>query len=104
MSENYGRASLKQRDGKVKPLKLEALKMSDTALTLDKIFEEAGLVAKWEARGEARGDARGEDRKAIDVAKNMIALGYPQEAIVSVTGLDFEKVKELFLDRENQQD
>ncbi|MDR3341758.1 MAG: hypothetical protein LBT14_03030, partial [Treponema sp.] len=27
----------------------EALKMSDTALTLEKVFEEAGLIAKWEA-------------------------------------------------------
>jgi hypothetical protein len=33
----------------------EALKMSDTALTLDKVLEDSGLTAKWEARGEERG-------------------------------------------------
>jgi hypothetical protein len=32
----------------------EAVKMSDVALTLDKVLEDAGLVAKWEARSEAR--------------------------------------------------
>jgi hypothetical protein len=37
----------------------EVLKMSDASLTLDKIFEEAGLTAIWEARGEAKGKARG---------------------------------------------
>jgi hypothetical protein len=38
----------------------EAVKMSDVVLTLDKVLEDAGLVAKWEERGEARGEARGE--------------------------------------------
>ena len=42
----------------------EVLKMSDAAMTLEQIFEEAGLVAKWEARGEARGIA--------EIARNML--------------------------------
>ena len=81
-----------------------ALKMSNTQLTLDEIFEEAGLVAKWEARGEAkgkaigeeRGQAMGEERKAVDVAIKLIQLGIPFETIVTATGLDPEKVKSLY--------
>ena len=61
----------------------EAIKVSDTGLTLDQIFEEAGLVAKWE------------ERKALSIAKNMVELGYSIEDIVSATSLDAEKVKGL---------
>ena len=66
----------------------EVIKMSNTALTLDEIFEEAGLVARWEARGE--------ERKALDIAQNMINFGLPMETVISVTKLDPEKVKELY--------
>ena len=66
--------------------------MDDTTLTLDQIFENAGLVAKWEARGEARGEAN----KALDIAQNMVNSGFPLETIVSITELDPEKVKTLF--------
>ena len=62
----------------------EALKMSDTMLTLEQILEKVGLTARWEARGREQ------------TALNMIKLGYPMESIVSVTQLDSGKVKELF--------
>jgi hypothetical protein len=55
---------------------VEAMKMSDTALTLDKVFEEAGLVAKWEVIGEAQG----KEKEALAIAKNMINLDLPMEA------------------------
>ena len=78
----------------------EAMKMSSAAKSLDEVFERTGLAAKWEARGEARGmtigEAKGEERKAIDVAQNMINLGLPLETIVSATRLDPEKVKTLY--------
>jgi hypothetical protein len=67
----------------------EAMKMSDTALTLDKIFEEAGLVAKWEARGEARG----EEKKAAEIAKNMLRSGISMEQTAALSGLGIDKVK-----------
>ncbi|MDR2701697.1 MAG: hypothetical protein LBB72_04635 [Spirochaetaceae bacterium] len=44
----------------------------DETLTLDKVFEETGLAAKWEARGEARGEVRGKE----EVARNACTL-YP---------------------------
>jgi hypothetical protein len=33
----------------------EVSKLSDVALTMDKVLEEAGLTAVWKARGEERG-------------------------------------------------
>ena len=70
----------------------EALKMSKTVTSLDDVLEEAGLTAKWEARGEAVG----EERKALKIAQNMVNLGLPFETVISATGLDPDKVKELF--------
>ena len=83
--------------------------MGDAALSLDDVFERTGLAAKWEARaeargeakGEARGEIRGEERKAIDIAKNMIKMGLPKETIVTATGLKQKKVKELFKEVNN---
>ena len=74
----------------------ELMKMSKTELTLDQIFEEAGLTAKWEARGEAKGEARAGKRKAIAIAQNMVNQGYPIEAIVAATELDSDTVAQLF--------
>jgi hypothetical protein len=70
----------------------EAAKMRKDTLTLEQVFEEVGWAAKWEARGEARG----ETSKAIDIAKNMIALGFPAETIISATKLEPEKVNDLY--------
>jgi len=61
----------------------EALKMSDTSLTLDEIFEEAGLVAKWEGR------------KALDIARNLLRMNMPLDQIVTATGLTREEVENL---------
>jgi len=80
---------------------MEALKMSDTQLTLDKVFEEVGLVAKWESRGkargiaegEARGEARGEERKASEIARNMLKNGFSMEETSKLSGLDIAKVR-----------
>jgi len=66
----------------------EAIKMSNSNLTIEQVLEDVGWIAKWEARGE--------ERKAIAIAQNMINLGYPVEAIVSVTNLDEERVEELY--------
>ena len=65
----------------------EVLKMSDAALTLDQIFEDAGLVAKWEARGEARG------RK--EIARNLLQNGFSREQTAKFSGLDIAQVNTL---------
>jgi len=72
---------------------MEALKMSDTQLTLDKVFEKAGLVAKWEARGEARGIAKGEEQKASEIARNMLKKGFSVEETSKLSGLSIKKIR-----------
>ena len=66
----------------------EVIKMSDSTITLEQVFEEVGWIAKWEAKGE--------ELRALKIAKNMIKQELPFETIVSVTQLDPEKVKELY--------
>jgi hypothetical protein len=77
----------------------EVSKLSDVALTMEKVLEEAGFTALWEARGvalgEARGVALGEEKGKIEVAKNLLAKGWSIEDIVEVTKLDEETVKGL---------
>ena len=78
--------------------------MSRTALpTLDEVLEEVGLTAIWEARGEARGEAigeargeaKGEERKALEIARNMLNSGFPVEQAAALSGLDVEKIRAL---------
>jgi hypothetical protein len=65
----------------------EVSKMSDAVLTMDKVLEEAGLIAKWEARAEAR--------KELEIARKMKARGTPLDYIAEDTGLPLEKIAEL---------
>ena len=66
----------------------EAKKMSSSAKTLDEVLERTGLIAEWESRGE--------ERKSLKIARNMINSGFPLETVVSMTELEYEKVKALF--------
>ena len=69
----------------------EAINMSDTVKTLDDVFIQTGMAARWEAKAEARA----EERTALNIAKNMLNLGLPLETVVSATKLDPEKIKTL---------
>ena len=64
----------------------EARNMGYLMLEMEKALEEAGWTAKWE------------ERKALDIAQNMVNAGYPLDAIVAMTKLDEEKVKVLYLE------
>ena len=70
----------------------EAMNMSSAARSLEEVLERTGFNARCEARAEARG----EERKAFDIAQNMINLGLPIETVVSATKLDPEKIKKLY--------
>ena len=71
--------------------------MSDVQYTSFYDFlEKEGIIAKAEADLKAKSEAIGEERKAIDIAKNMIELRLPLETIVSATKLEVEKVKALY--------
>jgi hypothetical protein len=82
--------------GRANPEKIEeALRMSRSGLTFEKVLEDAGLIAKAEARGEAKGEARGEAQGKEKIAKNLIKIGLPLEKVAEATGLDLETVKSL---------
>ena len=78
----------------------EVMKMNGSKLTFEKVLEDAGLIAKWEARGraegEAKGRAEGEVKGRFDIAQQMVNSGFPFETVVSMTKLDPEKVRELY--------
>jgi hypothetical protein len=65
----------------------EALQMSDVALTLDKIFEDAGLTAKWEAKGS--------EKKALKIAKTLLQKGWSVEETAETAELDIAAVQSL---------
>ena len=75
----------------------KATRMGDSELTLDEIFEEAGLVAKWEARGEARGIAVGEEKgrqeSILEIARKMKEAGRPFNEIMEFTGLPIDAIE-----------
>jgi hypothetical protein len=52
-------------------------------LTLEQVLEEAGLAARWE------------ERKAINIAQNLIQEGLTREQIARTTGLDLPTVESL---------
>ena len=76
---------------------LEVLKMSTSELTLEKVFEEVGFIAKWEARGKAQGlavgEARGKVDKANEIARNMLESGFQAEQVARLAGLSLEQVQ-----------
>jgi hypothetical protein len=101
-----------------------AVKTKKRKRTFEEVFTEAGFIPEWMARGEAIGEARGitkgeaigmtkgeaigeargkaegeaigEERKALDIARNMINLGFSFEAVISATELNPKKVKSLY--------
>ena len=97
----------------------EAYKMSDVCYTgipaLDELLEEVGYMdgytarmeakieakmeAAMEAKIEAKMEARGEER-VLDIARNLVNLGLPLETVVSATGLGIDKVKEMYVTKE----
>jgi len=69
----------------------EVIKMSDSSLALEQIFEEVGWIAKWEARGEEKGRQEG----IYEIARNALGKGLPIDVIHDITGLDIETLEQL---------
>ena len=65
----------------------EVLEMSNTTLSLEELLEEAGLIAKWEARAV--------EKKTIKIAQKMLANGFSVEQTANLSELDVTKVIEL---------
>jgi ribosomal protein S17E len=65
----------------------EVSKMSDMAATLNKMLENAGYVTRKMILAE--------EKKAREIAQNLISMGFDMEKTAKITGLDIEKVKSL---------
>ena len=74
---------------------------------IDRVMEECGFAAKWEARGREEGLREGSqkgreegreeglERGLEQVARNALAKGLPLEMIGEITGLDVKTIKQL---------
>ena len=62
----------------------EAVNMSEPAKSLEEVLVRTGIAG------------RAEERKALDIAQNLVNLGIPFETVVSATKLDPEKVKPMY--------
>jgi hypothetical protein len=78
----------------------EALRMGNETLTLEKVLKNAGLTEKWiaegKAEGKAEGEAIGEEKKALEIAKNLITKGWNVNEVAEITKLSINKVKTLY--------
>ena len=61
--------------------------MGENKLTLEKVLEDAGLIAKWRTEGREEGLEK--------TARNALAKGYPLETIHDITGLDIEVIERI---------
>jgi hypothetical protein len=66
----------------------EVLNMSDGILTLEAVLEEAGLVAKYEARGE--------EKTRCEIARNLLSLGWTIVQTAQTSRLPVEKVQAFY--------
>ena len=53
------------------------------------------LIKKGKAEGEKCGLAKGMAQKALDIAKNLIAMHMPEEDVAKATGLSLKQVQAL---------
>lgn len=52
-------------------------------------------MKQGKAEGEKRGLAKGMAQKALDIAKNLIAMHMPEEDVAKATGLSLKQVQAL---------
>ena len=70
---------------------------------IDRVMEECGFAAKWEARGREdglregsqKGLEEGREEGLAKVARNALAKGLPLDMIGEITGLDVKTIKQL---------
>ncbi|MDR1278884.1 MAG: hypothetical protein LBK02_09040, partial [Treponema sp.] len=81
---------------------LEALNMANGTRTFEEVFTEAGIIPQWIDRGIEQGIERGieqgEEKKALAIARNLLAKGWAVEDVAETTDLPLEKVRSLVVD------
>jgi predicted transposase YdaD len=66
---------------------LEAWTMANDTATFEEVFTEAGIIPQWMERGE--------EKKALAIARNLLAKGWTVEEVAGTTELPVEKVRSL---------
>jgi hypothetical protein len=82
---------------------LEAWNMANNTATFEEVFTEAGIIPQWIERGVEqgieqgieRGIERGAEKKALAIARNLLAKGWAAEDVAETTDLSIEKVRSL---------
>jgi hypothetical protein len=72
---------------------LEAWKMANGTATFEEVFTEAGIIPQWIEQGIERG----EEKKALAIARNLLAKGWAVEDVAETTDLPIERVRSLVL-------
>jgi hypothetical protein len=68
---------------------LEAWNMANGTATFEEVFTEAGIIPQWIERGIERG----EEKRALAIARNLLARGWSVEEIAETTKLPVEKIR-----------
>jgi hypothetical protein len=66
---------------------MEALNMANHTETFEEVFTKAGIIPQWIERGE--------EKKALAIARNLLAKGWAAEEVAETTDLGLEKVRSL---------
>ncbi|MDR1248488.1 MAG: hypothetical protein LBK63_04205 [Treponema sp.] len=69
---------------------MEALNMANHRETFEEVFTEAGIIPQWIEQGE--------EKKALAIARNLLAKGWAVEEVAETTELPSEKVQSLIID------
>jgi predicted transposase YdaD len=64
----------------------------NSTLTIEMVLEEAGIAAKYEARGEAKG----EEKARTEIARNLLDMGWTIEQTAKTSCISLEKVQSLY--------
>jgi predicted transposase/invertase (TIGR01784 family) len=67
--------------------------MANGTATFEEVFTEAGIIPQWIEQGIERG----EEKKALTIARNLLAKGWAAEDVAETTGLSIERVRSLVL-------
>jgi hypothetical protein len=74
---------------------MEAWNMANHTETFEEVFTEAGIIPQWIERGIEQGIERGEEKKALAIARNLLAKGWAVEDVADTIDLPLEKVRSL---------
>ena len=93
--ENYHSPYMAQVAEKLSILKMTPEDRANYSHYQKKLYNDRDELQAAEIRGEARGEARGEEKKAIEMAKKMLAKGKSLDEITEFTDLSKEQIEKL---------